>query len=157
MRFLLPFLMLCFYGCCEPQKANNSFEKRQEAIAKEIVFIQYDFTDAFLHINDTNAVSLVAKTESLADRLDKISKELDTLGRFPLSLRKATLKKMDDDEKVLAKLSPRFEQGSLKPETVQIMETVFEKFFSASEPVDMKAGLYYNGTDTNGVELTDHP
>jgi hypothetical protein len=156
IRSFLPLLMLVLFGCGEQKQGENSLEKRQEAIAKEIVSIQYDFTDALFHINDTNAVSLLAKTESLTDRLDKISKELDTVGRFPLSLRKATLKKMDDDEKVYAKLMPKFKQGSLQPETIITMETVFEKYHSASEPVEMKAGLYYNGTDTNGVDLKDH-
>ena len=157
IKFLLPFLMLFLYGCCEPLKTNNSTEKRQEAIANEIVSIQYDFDDAFFHINDTNAVSLATKAESLANHLDKISKELDTLGRFPLSLRKATLKKMDNDEKAFSKLLPVSELGSLRPETVKIMETAFERYYSAAEPVNMKAGLYYNGTDTNGVELKEHP
>ena len=156
VRFLLPFLMLAFFGCSEPQRINNSVAKRQEAIAKEIVSIAHDFTDAFIHINDANAASLPAKTESLAGRLDKISAELDTLGRFPLSLRKATLNKMDGDEKVYAKLMPRFKQGSLQPETIKIMETVFERYMSASQPVEMKAGLYFNGTATNGVDLKGH-
>jgi hypothetical protein len=149
--------MLAIMGCSEPHRINNSAEKRQEAIANEIVSIANDFLDAFTHINDTNAVSLMVKTESLTERLDKMSKELDTLGRFPLSLREATLEKLDVDEKVFAKLSPIFEQGTLKPETVKIMETVFEKYFSASKPIEMKAGLYYNGTDTNGVALKKHP
>jgi hypothetical protein len=141
MRFLLPLLMLSLFGCCETRRTDNSVEKRQEAIAKEIISISQDFTDAFFHMNDTNAVSLMAKTESLAGRLDKISDELDTLGRFPLSLRKATLNKMDDDEKVYAKFMPRFKQGSLQPETIKTMETVFERYMSASQSVEMKAGF----------------
>ena len=144
-------LMLVIFGCCEQKPVENSVEKRQEAIAKEIVSNWHDFSDAFFHINDSNAVNLVAKAESLANRLDKISIELETVGRFPLSLRKATLKKMDDDEKAFAKLK----QESLKPETVKTMETVFERYMSAAYSVEMKAGLYYNGTDTNGVDLKD--
>lgn len=157
INFFLPFLMLCLYGCSEPKKADGSLEKRQEAIAKEIVLIQYAFADAVFHLNNTNAVSFVAKAESLADRLDKISNELDILGRFPMSLRKATLKKLDGDDKAFAKDIPRIPSGSLRPEVAKITNPAVERFFSASVPVGMKAGLYYSGTDTNGVELIDHP
>ena len=153
MRFLLPFLMLALCGCCEAQKTNVSLEKRQEAIAKEIISIEYTFGETVFQLNNTKAVGFVVKAESLTDRLDKTSKELDTLGRFPIGLRKATLEKLDDDEKALAKLTSSKKIDLLQPEAVKITMPAAAKYFSARASVIRKAGLYWsNSIDTNGVE-----
>ena len=57
--------------------------KSQEAIAKDIVSIERAFGDAVIRVDNTNdATAFAAKVESWVNRLDQISKELDTLGSF---------------------------------------------------------------------------
>lgn len=140
----------------------NGVIKNQEAIAKEIVSIEYAFGDAMVQLNNTNAVVFVAEVESLADRLDKISKELDALGLFPAGLREATLKKLNDDGEALAQLiqsrkaSGSLKPGSLQPEVAKITDPAVDKYFSAMAPVMRKAGLLIeakreaSGINTNG-------
>ena len=148
--------MLALCGCCETQKANVSLEKRQEAVANEIVSIEYGFGDALLQLNNTNIVGFTTKMQPLADRLEKISKELDTLGPFPSDLREFTLKKLDDTEKTLPHIKP------LQPEAVKIIP-VMQKYVSAWISVTDKAGLLIEakgelpGINTNGMELPGHP
>ncbi|OQB89170.1 MAG: hypothetical protein BWX84_02546 [Verrucomicrobia bacterium ADurb.Bin118] len=114
----------------------------QEALAKEIVSIQHDFGDAMLHLDNTNATNFVAKVGVLADRLEKISEELDRAGSFPASLREATLKKLDDDEKAFAQLwKSTVRNDLLQPEVAKITDPAVDRFFSVSGSVMMKAGL----------------
>jgi hypothetical protein len=56
--------------------------KSQEAIATEILSIQYTVGDAMFQLNNTNAIGFVAKVEPLADRLEKISKSLSENSLF---------------------------------------------------------------------------
>lgn len=138
----------------------NGVLKNQEAIAKEIVSIEYAFGNAVVQLNDTNAVSFVAEVKSLSDRLDKISKELDTLGPFPAGLREATLKKLDDDEKAITQVSPsRTTAGSLQPEAVKIIEPAVDRYFSARASVVMKAGVFVEAkggaSGESGSEMTN--
>jgi hypothetical protein len=115
---------------------------RKEAIAKEIISIQYAFGDAVLHLRDTGATIFVAKVEALADRLERIAAELDRLGSFPASLREATLKRLDDDEKALPQLvKNRTRSGPLPPEIAKITNPAVDRYFSASGSVMLKAGL----------------
>lgn len=131
----------------------------QEAIAKEIVSIQHVFGDAILYLDNTNATNFVAKVGALADRLERISEELDRLGSFPASLRETTLKKLDDDEKSFAQFggsTARYD--SLQPEVAKITSHAVDRFFSVSGSVMMKAGLLIeareksSGINTNGQE-----
>ena len=158
---LLPLICLLFATSCEFQTnsnlSNSSFSgtgtngliERQEALAKEIELVEHDFGDAVFQLNNTNSVGFVAKVEPLVDRLEKISKELDTLGPFPASLRDATLKSLGDVEKTLPHLAP------LQPEAVKITP-VMEKYVSAWSSVMDKARLLIeaqrepSGINTNG-------
>lgn len=113
----------------------NSVLKSQEAIAKEILSIEYAVGDAMSKLNNTNAVDFVTKVEPLTDRLGKISKELDALGPFPVGLRDATLKKLDDAEKKMP------HPGSLQPEAAKIIAPIMDKYLSAWISVTDKADL----------------
>jgi len=149
--------MLALFGCCEQKQVENSLEKRQEAIAKEIDSIEYAAGDALLRLNNTNAVNFAAEMNSLSDRLDKISKELDILGPFPASLREATLKKLDDVEKaLLPRLQIKIKSMSPQPEVGEIMAPAVARYLSAGTSVKDKAGLLIgtkgesSGLNTNG-------
>jgi hypothetical protein len=162
MRFFLLFLTLILCGCCASQKADVFLEKQQEAIATEIVSIQHAFVEVMIQLNNTNAAAFATKADHLINRLDKILKDLDTLGRFPMDLREATLKKLGEDDKASEKLLQSAKVSSspqLQPEVLKILESRYERYFSAFGSIDMKAGLYYyttNSTDTNGVEYSHH-
>jgi hypothetical protein len=158
---ILALIGLLFVTACESQTnsnlSNGSFLgtrtngvlEKQEAIAKEIVFVEREFGDAVVQLNHTNTVGFMAKVEPLVGRLEKASKELDTLGPFPAGLRDATLKKLDDAEKTLPHLGP------LQPEAVKIAP-VMGKYVSAWSSVMDKAGLLIeakgasSGNNTNG-------
>lgn len=116
--------------------------RRQEAIAKEIISIQHAFGDAVLHLDNTNATNFVAKVGVLADRLEKISEELDSLGSFPARLREATLKKLDDDEKAFSQHEKStVRNDSLQSEVAKITVPAADRYFLVSGSVMMKAGL----------------
>ena len=115
---------------------------KQEAIAKEIISIQYAFGDAVLHLDDTRAAGFVVKVEALADRLEGIAAQLDRLGPLPVKLREYTLKRLDDDEKALAKLGKsRTRSRSLPPEIAKITNAAVDRYFRVSGSVMLKAGL----------------
>lgn len=147
----------------------RSAVRSQEAIAKEILSIEYNLGDEMVQLNNTNAVGFVAKVKALAERLDQISKELDGLGPFPPDLRKATLKKLDDAEKVLAQLfQSRKSSDSLQPEDAKTINPVMEKYLSAWISVLEKARLFIeakkevsaadaNGQGTNKSSLAPCP
>jgi hypothetical protein len=164
---ILTLIGLLFATSCESQTnshlSNGGFSgtrtngviEKQEAIAKEIVFVEHDFGDAVFQLNNTNAVGFMAKVDPLVDRLEKISKELDTLGPFPAGLRDTTLKKLDDTEKTLPHLGP------LQPEAVTITP-VMEKYVSVWSSVMGKAGLLIAakgespGINPNGQKRVAH-
>ncbi len=158
---ILALIGLLFLTSCESQTnsrlSNGDFSgtrkngvlEKQEAIAKEIVFVEHDFGDAVFQLNNTNAVGFLAKVDPLVDRLEIISKELETLGPFPVGLRDATLKKLNDAEMTLPYLGP------LQPEAVKITP-VMDKYISAWSSVMDRAGLFVgakgesSGINTNG-------
>ena len=120
----------------------NAVLRTQESIAKEIVSIDYAFGDALLRLNNTNAVNFAAETDSLSDRLDKISNELDALGPFPASLREATLIKLDSVEKALSQpLQIKIESLSPQPEVGEIIAPAVARCLSSRLSVKDKAGL----------------
>jgi len=151
---ILALITLLFMASCNSRQdahppASNSNGSRthgeireQEAIAKEIAAIQHAFGDAMFHLDNANATNFVAKVGVLADRLGKISEELDRVGSFPTSLREATLKKLDDDENAFAQLGKgAVRNDSLQPEVAKITDPAVDRFFSVSGSVMMKAGL----------------
>ena len=164
MKFFLLFLILVLCESCDSQKASVSLDKHQEAIANEIVSIEYAGGDALLRLNNTNAVNFVAEMDSFSDRLDKISKELDMLGSFPPSLREATLKKLDAVEKALSpRLQIKVKSISPQPEFGEIIASALARNMSANLSVKDKAGLLIetnvNPVDlnTNGMKPPNHP
>jgi F0F1-type ATP synthase membrane subunit b/b' len=155
MKFLLFFLVVVFCGCCETQKASVSLHERQEAVANEIVSIESDYTKALVSLNNANATNFVIKANSLADRLEAISKELDTLGLFSMELRKATLAKMDkleNDDKDFAKLRQNGMKLDLQPKVAETVTPIMERYLSASVDVNDKVGLLL---DAKGNPIDD--
>ena len=122
-------------------------------MANEIISIQYAYGDAFAQLNDNNAVEFAAKVESLADRLEQISKELDAVGPFPADLREATIKKLIDANKAMEQLL-RSKNGSgllrntpLPLNALEIIRPVIKKYFAAWVSVRTKARLYIEAAD----------
>jgi len=159
MKFFLLFLMLALCGCCETQKANVALEKRQAAIANEIVS---NYTKAILNCKNTNAADFVTTSDSLANRLEVISKELDKSGPLPMDLRKATLEKLADLDK-----KEVFEQNKMPPilqaQLTNTIIPIMQRYMSAWLSVMPKAGLVTDAkgnlvdVDTNYVEQPSHP
>ena len=115
---------------------------KQEAIANEIISIQSAFGDAVIHLDDASAASFVVKVEALAGRLEGIAVQLDKLGPLPVNLREATLKRLDDDEKALAKLGKsRTKSRPLSPQIAEITNPAVDRYFSINGSVMSKAGL----------------
>jgi hypothetical protein len=161
-RFALIGVLL-LTSCRQPGARNTEKAERQETIAKEIVSIESSFCVDLVQLNNANAVDFVAKVESLAGRLDEISKELDTLGPFPKALRADTLKKLEDADKIFAKKNQsRTSSFPLEPKAAKTIEPSGTRCFSAMAPVMMKAGLYFDAAggvpdiDTDG-QGTNHP
>jgi len=155
MKFFLLFLMLAFCGCYETQKACVSLHERQEAVANEIVSIESDYTKALVSLNNANATDFVIKANSLADRLEAISKELDTLGLFSMDLRKATLAKMDkleNDDKDFAKLRQNVMKLDLQLKVAETVTPAMDRYLSASVDVNDKVGLLL---DAKGNPIDD--
>ena len=131
----------------------NGVIENQEAIAKEIVSIEHAFGDAMLQFNNTNTVAFVTEVKSLTERLDRLSKEFDVTGTFPIGLREATLKQMDDIEKTSPHPRP------LRPEDAKDVDTitsVTEKYISVWVSVTDKAGLSIGAKgEASGVDANN--
>ena len=91
---------------------------------------------------------LSVKVNALSDRLDKMAAQLDRTGPSTVTLREATLKRLDDDLKAFVNMSKgRTESPSLRPSIADITNPAVDRYFSASGSVMSKAGLL---TPANG-------
>jgi hypothetical protein len=138
MRFLVPILMLVFCGCPKPQSAAPSATRSQEAIAREIVTIAVAFGNALTRDDDARCA---AEVESLAGRLDMISKELDRLGPLPPTVREATAKEIDNPGRIFTVTNRIPTVSARLPEAQKLLENAGTRYFVAWGSVMDKAGL----------------
>ena len=158
MKIISLLLILALCGCHKTGETSDSPHDRQAAIAREITDIEFRFAEAVFQLNNTNAADFVAEAESLANHLQKISNDLDTLGPLPVGLRDTTLKKLNDTEAINKLKLSKKTSVTLRPEVAKITDPAVERYFSESASVMMKAGLV---TDAKGnpidVKTTNHP
>ena len=115
--------------------------RSQRDLAKEIVSIIYAFGEALARADNTDGASFASEVDLLSSRLEKISKELDTLGPFSPSLREATRKEIDDKGRIIAQLRSKAVSRPLQPEILRLTENAGDRFFQAWGSVAAKAGL----------------
>jgi hypothetical protein len=153
MSKLLSIITVCslifLLSCSRQTVAVNSQDKaggtmtgkRQKALAEEIVSVQNAFGEALVRASKTKGVSFPSDVDPLSGRLEKVSKELDTIGPLPSSLREIIGKAIDDKGKDILKRVRKNLSGPMQPEIQRNYEDAGDRYFRGWGEVCAKAGL----------------
>jgi hypothetical protein len=143
---------LCLLSCdqqAEPHKSPeelkrmsvDSVAKKQRDLSDEIVSVELDFAKALEHANKTVGASFAADVDKLSARLEKVSKELDTLGSFSSDLQDETRKRIDDNGNKISQLTRNISWRPMQPNTQKLTEQAGDRYFQVWGDVCNKAGI----------------